>query len=76
MILGSKEYSDDSIKNTVFCQIGSTKLVLPIRPKYGILNRVIRVPFCDEKSVQLVRVASLRSDFFKNPYFSASSQDV
>ena len=36
-------YSDDSIKNTVFCRIGSTKLVLPIRPKYGILNRVIRV---------------------------------
>ena len=28
-------YSDNSIKNTYF---------LPIRPKYGILNRVIRVP--------------------------------
>ena len=25
------------------CHFGSTSFVLPIRPKYGILNRVIRV---------------------------------
>ena len=31
---------------------------------------VLQVPFCDEKSVQLVRHASFRSDFLQNPYFS------
>ena len=30
-----------------------------------------RVPFCDEKSVLLVRGASFRSDFLQNPYFPA-----
>ena len=30
----------------------------------------IQVPFCEEKSVQLVRVAFFRSDFLQNPYFS------
>ena len=34
---------------------------------------VLQVPFCEEKSVQLVRVASFRSDFLQNPYFSWSS---
>ena len=29
----------------------------------------IQVPFCEEKSVQLVRVAFYRSDFLQNPYF-------
>ena len=27
------------------------------------------IPLCEEKSVQLFRVAFFRSDFFKNPYF-------
>ena len=31
----------------------------------------IQVPFCDEKSVQLFRVAFFRSDFLQNPYFSS-----
>ena len=30
----------------------------------------IQVPFCEGKSVQLVRVAFFRSDFLQNPYFS------
>ena len=30
----------------------------------------IQVPFCEEKSVQLVRVAFFRSDFLQNPYYS------
>ena len=29
----------------------------------------MQVPFCEEKSVQLVRVAFFRSDFLQNPYF-------
>ena len=33
-------------------------------------DATLQVPFCDEKSVQLVRVASFRSDFLQNPYFS------
>ena len=39
----SFKYSDNSIKNTVFMPFCSTSFVLPIWPKYGILNRVIRV---------------------------------
>ena len=35
--------------------------------------KYLQVPFSDEKSVQLVRVASFRSDFFKNPYFRNTS---
>ena len=31
-------------------------------------------PFCDEKSVQLVRVASFQSDFLQNPYFSETQK--
>ena len=34
------------------------------------LCSTIQVPFCEEKSVQLVRVAFFRSDFLQNPYFS------
>ena len=30
----------------------------------------IQVPFCEDKSVQLLRVAFFRSDFLQNPYFS------
>ena len=36
---------------------------------------VIRSHFCDEKSVQLVRGASFRSDFLQNPYFSGTLVD-
>ena len=38
-----------------------------------IALQVLQVPFCEEKSVQLVRVASFRSDFLQNPYFSTAS---
>ena len=31
---------------------------------------VLQVPFCEEKSVQLVRVAFFRSDFLQNQYFN------
>ena len=31
---------------------------------------ILQVPFCEEKSVQLVRLAFFRSDFLQNPYFS------
>ena len=30
----------------------------------------MQVPFCEDKSVQLFRVAFFRSDFLQNPYFS------
>ena len=32
------------LRISIFCRIGSTELILPIRPKDGILNRGIRVP--------------------------------
>ena len=32
----------------------------------------VKLPFCEEKSVQLVRVAFFRSDFLQNPYFRIS----
>ena len=32
------------------------------------------IPFCEEKSVQLFRVAFFRRDFFQNPYFSGPMQ--
>ena len=43
--------------------------------KYGFYKKSERcnsdqVPFCGEKSVQLVRVASFRRDFLQNRYFS------
>ena len=31
------------------------------------------LPFCEEKSVQLVRVAFFRSDFLQNPYYKYGS---
>ena len=36
---------------------------------------VLQVPFCEERSDQLVRVASFRSDFLQNPYFSKKQSD-
>ena len=30
----------------------------------------IQAPFCEEKSVQIVKVAFFQSDFLQNPYFS------
>ena len=33
------------------------------------LWQVKQVPYCEEKSVQLVKVAFFRSDFLQNPYF-------
>ena len=33
------------------------------------LEVVLQVPLCEEKSVQLFRVAFFRSDFLQNPYF-------
>ena len=37
---------------------------------------VLQVSFCDEKSVQLVRGASFRSDFLQNPYFKKEKQPL
>ena len=37
---------------------------------------VLQVPFCEEKSVQLVRVAFFRSDFLQNPYFSSYTSNT
>ena len=33
-------------------------------------DSLLQVPFCEEKTVQLFRVAFFRRDFFRNPYFS------
>ena len=35
----------------------------------GFCKKSLQVPFCEEKSVQLFRVAFFRSDFLQNPYF-------
>ena len=35
----------------------------------GFCKKSLQVPFCEEKSVQLVRVAFFRSDFLQNKYF-------
>ena len=35
----------------------------------GFCKKSLQVPFCEEKSVQLVRVAFFRSDFLQNSYF-------
>ena len=35
-------------------------------------DSLIQVPFCEDESVQLFRVAFFRRDFFQNPYFSSS----
>ena len=42
-----------------------------IRSHFGV-KVVLQVPFCDEKNVQLVRVASFRGDFLQNQYFNSS----
>ena len=34
-------------------------------------DSLLQVPFCEDESVQLFRVAFFRSDFFQNPYFSS-----
>ena len=36
----------------------------------GFCKKSLQVPFCEEKSVQLVRVAFFRSDFLQNPYLN------
>ena len=33
-------------------------------------DSLVQVPFCEDESVQLFRVAFFRIDFFQNPYFS------
>ena len=33
-------------------------------------DSLLQVPFCEDESVQLFRVAFFRSDFLQNPYFS------
>ena len=35
-------------------------------------DSLLQVPFCEEKSVQLFRVAFFQSDFLQNPYFRIS----
>ena len=37
---------------------------------FQMYDSLVEVPFCEEKSVQLFRVAFFRSDFLQNPYFS------
>ena len=36
----------------------------------GFCKKSLQVPFGEEKSVQLFRVAFFRSNFIQNPYFS------
>ena len=36
----------------------------------GFCKKSLQVPFGEEKSVQLFRVAFFRSDFLQNPYFN------
>ena len=38
-----------------------------------IHDTLVQIPFCEEKSVQLVRVASFQSDFLQNLYFRKST---
>jgi hypothetical protein len=33
-------------------------------------DSLLQVPFCEDESVQLFRVAFFRTDFLQNPYFS------
>ena len=39
-------------------------------------DSLVQVPFCEDESVQLFRVAFFRSDFFQNPYFSNFSEQA
>ena len=42
-----------------------------VTTKISVLSdKKVPLPFCEEKSVQLFRVAFFRSDFLQNPYFS------
>ena len=61
------------------CHFGSTSFVLQIRPKYGTLNRVIRVTFekivCYDSLLQLafcgekIQYCIFPKGFLQNPYF-------
>ena len=42
----------------------------------NIFTDKVQVPFCEEKSVQLVGVAFFRSDFLQNLYFCLFSKDL
>jgi hypothetical protein len=45
--------------------------VLIIRfEKIVCYDLLLQVPFCEDESVQLFRVAFCRSDFLQNPYFN------
>ena len=37
----------------------------------NVMIHLVQVPFCEDESVQLFRVAFFRRDFFQNPYFSS-----
>ena len=39
-------------------------------------DSLVQVPFCEEKSVQLFRVAFFQKDFLQNPYFSESKNKI
>ena len=43
-----------------------------VPPKIVCYDSLLQVPFCEEKRVQLFRVAFFRSDFLQNTYFSDS----
>ena len=40
-----------------------------IQKFFKCYDSLLQVPFCEEKSVQLFRVAFFRRDFLQNPYF-------
>ena len=37
-------------------------------------DSLVQVPFCEDESVQLFRVAFFLRDFFQNPYFSTAAK--
>ena len=52
---------------------------VPVLMNHNIWKRnvcydsLLQVPFCEDESVQLFRVAFFRSDLLQNPYFSSNS---
>ena len=40
----------------------------------SVVSTLVQVPFCEDESVQLFRVAFFRSDFLQNSYFSTLVQ--
>ena len=51
--------------------------ILYLRSHFGKMQLcTVQVPLYDEKSVQLVRVASFRNDFLQNPYFGANFKNL